>query len=132
MDADALRVLVHDRWDGWHSAEVRANDIEDVHWLKPAGAAHELLHGFIRCRDIVSGSIPHDCEGSAAHWLRVCILKRHTLGSTYAALARGAGTTRHHGPRDDAKPAAEPDIGPAPFPGRWLERGRFRSLLRVR
>ena len=86
-----LLVRVQERWDGWHSAEVRLGDVRDVHWLQPDHAPHPLVHAGISCADIVSGDIPHVCDPeSAPHLLLVCILKKHALPSVYAELARRA------------------------------------------
>ena len=88
-------VRIHPEWDGWRSAEVRLADLENIHWLQPAGAPRALLHGFVRCTDIVTGGIPHDCEpGSRPHRLLVCVLKRHAIPTTYEWLVRCANEVR--------------------------------------
>jgi len=84
-------IRVHCTWSGWQNAEVRLRDIRDVHWFRPDRAPHAFLHGFVSCRDIVNGQIPHHCDGaSAPHTLRVCLLKRHVIASAYAELVRCA------------------------------------------
>jgi hypothetical protein len=86
-----ILIRIHRQWDGWHSGEVRLADVDDVHWFQPTEAPHALLHAFVRCTDIVSGAIPHDCDAeSRPHRLLVCILKRHTISTAYADLARRA------------------------------------------
>jgi hypothetical protein len=92
---DEMVIRVHSEWNGWRNAEVRLDDLQDVHWFQPAGAPHALVHGYIFCSDIVVGDIPHVCDRkSAPHRLRVCILKRHAIASVYAELARGADERR--------------------------------------
>jgi hypothetical protein len=84
-------VRVHREWDGWRSAEVRIGDLEDVHWFQPSGAPHTLVHAFVPCRAATNGDIPHECDRSSApHRLLVCVLKRHTVPTVYAGLARMA------------------------------------------
>src|SRR5688500_8755927 len=84
-------VRVHRDWDGWHSAEVRLRDLQDIQWLQPAHAPHQLLHGFVLCNRLVSGEIPHNCDSrSGPHLLCVCVLKRHAIATTYAELVRRA------------------------------------------
>ncbi len=46
------RIHVRDAWNGWHGAEVRADDVMDVHWSHPAGAPHTLLQGYVLCSRI--------------------------------------------------------------------------------
>lgn len=96
MSAQAeILIRVHQEWDGWRSAEVRLRDLQDVHWHQPTGAPHELIHGSIFCSDVVTGSIPHDCDPrSAPHRLSVCVLKRHAISSAYTELARRADGQR--------------------------------------
>lgn len=96
---DETLIRVQSAWDGWRNAEVRFNDLRDVHWLQPARAPHALVHGSISCSNIVTGDIPHDCDRrSAPHRLLVCILKRHTIPTVYAELARRAGERQTLGP----------------------------------
>ncbi len=88
-----IRVLAE--WNGWKSAEVRLDDLEDVHWRQPNGAPHTLVHAYVHCTQVVSGDLPHDCNRwSLPHRLRVCVLKRHTIGTAYAELARRADEHR--------------------------------------
>jgi hypothetical protein len=88
---DEMLIPVQSAWDDWRNAEVRFNDLRDVHWLQPTGAPHALVHGYISCSNIVTGDIPHDCDRrSAPHRLLVCILKRHTIPTVYEELARRA------------------------------------------
>lgn len=88
---DEMLIRVHGEWDGWRSAEVRSGELIDVHWFQPNGAPHRLVHAFIPCTKIVTGDIPHRCERKTLpHRLRVCVLKRHTISTVYAQLARRA------------------------------------------
>jgi hypothetical protein len=49
----------------------------------------------VRCTDIVSGDIPHDCdERTLPHRLLVCVLKRHALPTAYMDLAGQADAQR--------------------------------------
>ena len=92
---DRTLIRVQTEWNGWRSAEVRLNDLHDVHWFQPDRAPRPMLHGYISCASIVDGSIPHDCElTSGPHRLLVCVLKRHTTPDAYAELARRAGDQR--------------------------------------
>lgn len=87
-------VRVHRDWDGWHSAEVRLHDIQDVQWFQPHHAPHQMLYGFVPCTRIVSGEIPHACDRkSAPHLLCVCVLKKHAIDTTYAELVRRASVS---------------------------------------
>ena len=91
-------ISVHLDWSDWHTAMVRRGDLRDVHWHQPSRAPHALLHAYVACSSIVSGKIPHDCQSQPApHWLRVCILKKHTLPAVYFDLSRRAGEWRARG-----------------------------------
>ena len=82
---DRTLIRVQTEWNGWRSAEVRLNDLHDVHWFQPDRAPRPMIHGYISCASIVDGDIPHDCELTAGpHRLLVC----------YAELARRAGDQR--------------------------------------
>lgn len=86
-----LLVSVQSEWNGWRSAEVRIGDLQSLHWLRPLEAPHPLLHAYVNCSSLLNGEIPHDCDGrSGPHRLLVCILKSHTIASTYAELVRFA------------------------------------------
>jgi len=92
---DDLLIRVQSEWNGWRSAEVRLRDLDRIHWFQPHHAPHPLLHGYVSCANIVSGGIPHDCDGrTPSHRLLVCILKRHALPTAYAELARRADDWR--------------------------------------
>jgi hypothetical protein len=95
MPAAEILIRVHSRWDDWRTADVRLEDLQDVQWLQPAGAPHEIMHGYISCSNVRNGNIPHDCaRRSAPHRLVVCILKRHTSPLVYATLVRQADQRR--------------------------------------
>jgi hypothetical protein len=88
-------IFVQREWDGWRTAEVRLGDLEHIHWFQPSEAPCALVHGYIWCASITAGNIPHICEPSAGpHRLLVCVLKRHSLPSVYAELARRADQQR--------------------------------------
>lgn len=89
--SDETLIRVHASWDAWQNAEVKRGSIRRVHWLQPDHAPHPLLYGFVSCGDLVTGRLPHACDGvSAPHELLVCVLKRHVVPSAYAELARCA------------------------------------------
>jgi len=89
-DVNTLIQVQHE-WNGWRAADVRFGDLQNVHWLQPAGAPHPLVHAYISCASVVHGDIPHACDReSTPHRLRVCVLKRHAIATTYAELARRA------------------------------------------
>jgi hypothetical protein len=82
-------------WNDWHSATVPLSHLTDVHWHQPSRAPNALLHGYVACSSIVSGTIPHDCQSQPApHRLRVCILKKHILPAVYSELSRRANEWR--------------------------------------
>jgi hypothetical protein len=93
--SDEPVIRVQSAWNGWRTAEVRIDDLQDVHWFQPTYAPHTLLHGYIACSDIVTGDLQHDCDPrSAPHRLLVCVLKTHAIASVYAELAGRAGDQR--------------------------------------
>src|SRR6266705_3219755 len=86
---DELLIRVQSEWNGWRSAEIRSRDLQSVHWFQPDEAPHPLLHAYVSCTNLVSGDIPHDCDRTPPpHRLLVCVLKRHTIPSTYAEIVR--------------------------------------------
>src|SRR5262249_10906781 len=88
---DDAVVSVHSEWYGWKTAEVRIGDLETLHWRQPSGAPRLLLHGYVSCARI-AGRLPHDCASATApHKLLVCVLKKNTVPSVYAEIARRAG-----------------------------------------
>ena len=88
---DNLLICVHAAWNGCRTANVRFLDVCDLHWRQPPGAPQLLLHAYVPCSGIVSGTIPHECEpATAPHRLLVCILKRHTMNAVYRELAQRA------------------------------------------
>lgn len=88
---DEVVICVQSEWNGWRTAEVRLRDLHSVHWLQPRHAPQPLVHGYISCTNIVTGDVPHDCDRtSAPHRLLVCVLKRHTIPTAHAELARRA------------------------------------------
>ena len=92
-----LRIRVHDRWDGWRTAEIRLKDIQEVHWFQPNGAPRPFLHGFVLCSDVVNGNLLHECrDDSRPHRLHVCILKSHAVTSAFVQLSRTAAEHDAH------------------------------------
>jgi hypothetical protein len=91
MPRDPALIRVQREWDGWRTAEVRLNDLQDVHWFQPAGAPRPLVHAYVSCDSVMSGDLPHDCHCTPApHRLLVCVLKRHTTGRAYSEMVRRA------------------------------------------
>ena len=86
-DEQVIRVQSH--WNTWQTAEIRMDDLEDIHWFRPHGAPQHLLHGYVWCASIVDGDIPHKCSPfDAPHRLHVCVLKKHIVPSAYLELVR--------------------------------------------
>jgi len=84
-------IRVHREWAGWQSAEIRLRDLEDVHWHRPAGAPHALIHGFVSSAMLTGGDISGDANpASTPVRTLVCVLKRHCTPTTFAQLARRA------------------------------------------
>jgi hypothetical protein len=91
MSQQEALICVQGAWNGWRTAEVRLRDLEHVHWLQPSRAPRQLVHGYISCLNVISGDIPHECDGtSGPHRLLVCVIKHHNTAGTYAEVARRA------------------------------------------
>ena len=81
-------VSVQLEWNGWQSADVRVDDLENVHWWQPPGAPRALLHAYVMSEKLNTG----ECVGSTnpndslQQRLLVCVLKSHTPPATYSAL----------------------------------------------
>jgi hypothetical protein len=89
--SERTEIVVQREWNGWRTARVRVNDLEDVHWLQPPGAPRPIIHAYVPCTAIQSGEVPHDCrEASAPHSLLVCVLKSHVAPSIFEQLSRCA------------------------------------------
>ena len=87
-------VVVQDAWNGWRTAMVMLDDLEDVHWFQPNGAPRPLIHAYVRCTKVQSGNLRHVCEGSAGpHLLLVCVLRSHSAQQVFDELARRASTS---------------------------------------
>ena len=81
-------VVVQRDWNGWRTATVPVEDLEDIHWLQPHGAPRPLIHAYIPCSHIRAEELQHDCDGiSAPHRVLVCVLKCHTPAKVFADLA---------------------------------------------
>jgi hypothetical protein len=76
-------------WNGWELSQVRACDLEDIHWFQPQGAPRHLLHAFIPRSKIVSGALASSFDDDASR-LMICVLKSHTPPAIYGALATRA------------------------------------------
>jgi hypothetical protein len=88
---DGVELVVQLEWNGWRTAMVRFADFEGAHWHQQHGAPRSLIHGYVRCTDIRSGGIPHDCDPKTRpHSLLVCILRRHVTGDVFRELSRKA------------------------------------------
>ena len=87
-NAEEKFVVVQGAWDAWRTARVRACDLEELHWEQPSHAPRPLMHAYVRCSQIVAGTLPHECNHrSAPHRLLVCVLKHHTDPALYSTLA---------------------------------------------
>ena len=88
---DDVLIRVQREWNGWHTAEVRFGDLQDIHWRQPRLGPRPLAHAYISCTTLASGALPHGCEpGEDPHRLLVCVLKKHCIPSVYAEIARRA------------------------------------------
>jgi hypothetical protein len=89
---DDTVICVQGEWDGWKTGEVRLRDLQNIHWRQPIHAPRLLVHGYIRCTDLITGEIPHVCDRSGTpHRLLVCVIKRHSAPSAFEELVRRAG-----------------------------------------
>lgn len=86
----ALLVVVQRDWNGWRKALAPLHALEDIHWHQPQGAPKPLVHGYVSCRALMSGDVPHECHGSEPHRLRVCVLRQHTVPSLFELLTARA------------------------------------------
>ena len=87
-------ISIQREWNDWRTAQVPLSALQNVHWFQPSGAPRPLVHGFVSCGDLLTGTIPHECEGTPSHRLRVCVLKCHTAQDVYADIARRADEQR--------------------------------------
>jgi hypothetical protein len=95
VNIDDMVIRVHRTWSGCTTAEVRLTDLQELHWVQPAGAPRPLLHGYVSCDILLSGALPHECtRPDAPHRLLVCVLKKHNVPAAYTELLRGASTNR--------------------------------------
>lgn len=117
---DDLLITVQPDWSDWRTAQVRFRDLDEVAWLQPPGAPRPLIHGYVPCSQVASGTLAHDCDGRASHRVLVCVLKSHNTSSAYAALSQVADQGGVRRSIDAAQPI-EP----------WRARGgvRPRALL---
>jgi hypothetical protein len=97
LNAAVPLVLVQQDWSGWRKAWIPVSSLEDVHWHQPAGAPKPLVHGYVSCAALVSGDLPHDCVGTTAHRLLVCVLRRHTAACVFDTLVQRANLAASSG-----------------------------------
>ena len=89
VSADDTLIVVQTEWKGWRTATARLTDLEKVHWFQPSGAPRPLIHAYVRCTNLQSGDLSHDCQSaSGPHELLVCVLKCHTSPSVFEELSR--------------------------------------------
>lgn len=93
MTSDDAIVHVRSGWRDWDGAEVRAGDLEDVHWRRPSGAPTRLLHAYLRGSSADGPQEPGSRTGVPARVL-VCILRHDTVPSLYVELADRASDHR--------------------------------------
>jgi hypothetical protein len=106
---DNRTVVVQRDWNGWRTATVLMEDLQDVHWFQPRGAPRPLIHAHVCCSKILSGEIPHDCAPTPVpHRVRVCVLKSHTAQRVFEKLA---GLADEHLYLSASTPPARPDRG---------------------
>ena len=80
-------VSVQLEWNGWQSADVRVDDLENVHWWQPPGAPRALLHAYVMSAKLNTGEVGStNANDSLQQRLLVCVLKSHTPPATYNAL----------------------------------------------
>jgi hypothetical protein len=89
LDTAVPLVVVQQDWSGWRKAWAPVSSLEGVHWRQPAGAPKPLVHGYLPCSALVSGSLPHDCTGTPHHLL-VCVLRQHTAPCVFESLVQRA------------------------------------------
>jgi hypothetical protein len=84
-------VPVQRTWNDWHTAMVRLDDLDNVHWCWPTGAPRALIHAYVACSRLACGELPHDCEPtSTPHRLLVCLLKSHVSRHVFEYLSQRA------------------------------------------
>jgi len=83
-------VIVQRDWNGWHTATVRLDDLEQVHWQRPSGAPRPLIHAYVECARLRPGAVPHDCVEDTPHRVLGCVLRQHTAPAVFEELARRA------------------------------------------
>jgi hypothetical protein len=106
VSADDTRIVVQKDWNGWRTATARLADLENVHWFQPSGAPRPLIHAYVRCTNLQSGDLTHDCHStSGPHPLLVCVLKSHTCPAVFEELSLRASS-------------ADRSVAPAPSAGR--------------
>jgi hypothetical protein len=89
VSPDDTLIVVQTEWNGWRTATARLADLENVHWFHPSGAPRALIHAYVRCTNVQSGDLSHDCQSaSGPHDLLVCVLKSHTSPSVFEELSR--------------------------------------------
>src|SRR5262249_25002535 len=77
-------ISVRRQWNNRRIGTVRFEEIEDLHWENISGDVYMLrprffVHGYVYC-DKITGDIAHSCfNATAAHRIKVCVLKKDNL-----------------------------------------------------
>jgi hypothetical protein len=92
MENQRAVIRVQREWNAWRTAELSIDDLEEIHWLQPAGAPHALLHAYVSCARLANTDVPYDdcLRTPGPHRVLVCVLKRHHIPSVYAEIERRA------------------------------------------
>lgn len=94
LSTEDTLIPVQLEWNGWRLAEVRFNDLQDVHWYQPPGAPRALLHGYVSPSNVVSGKLVERGDEHTPDRLLVCVIKCHMAAPIYTALAARADHAR--------------------------------------
>jgi hypothetical protein len=107
-------VVVQTAWNGWRTALVNADDLQDIRWAQPAGAPRPLIHATVSCQKLVSGTIPHECHRTPTpHMLVVCLLKSHLADGVFRELSRRADERRvFHASAHDSQGSTSDHVSP--------------------
>ena len=89
LSEDVL-VPVQREWNGWRLAHVRLADLEDLHWLQPSGAPQALLHAYVWCSKIASGTLTGLTELADSERGTGVRPESHLLPNVYSTLASRA------------------------------------------
>ena len=88
---EELTISITAGWNDWRSAEVRLDDLCDVHWHQPSGAPRAMVCASISCANIAGSRLSHACDpATAPHLIPVCILRSRNVAASYAEAVRRA------------------------------------------